>query len=298
MSYIVIIDGERTSGQVMFELAATLETGVNVKAFADPFDALSYVHEHTPDLLIADYRMLDAHGVELLRRFCEVPEFSSVRTVVVTSDENLGFLYRAFEAGTSEFLVSPVDPNEFRARARNLLVLRRSQRNTARLYELPVEASDHDAAVEQDTAADDRVEILNGLLENVSARLLVKYKELDRVNGDLQNLIAVTDMPAMFVDENLLVRHFTPQALPVYQVSSQNIGQSLLDVTCNLNYCDLKSDFQSVTKNGEIVRRYLERLDGTAWYLMRILPNWCRDGSSGGATLTFVNVNARSRGRA
>jgi hypothetical protein len=47
-----------------------------------------------------------------------------------------------------------------------------------------------------------------------------------------------------------------------------------------------------------MVRRYLEQRDGMAWYLMRILPNWCRDGSFGGATLTFVNVNARSRGRA
>jgi two-component system CheB/CheR fusion protein len=135
-------------------------------------------------------------------------------------------------------------------------------------------------------------------LETVSARLLVKYKELDRANNDLQNLIAVTEIPALFVDENLLVRHFTPEAFGVYSVSSQNIGQSLLDVTCNLNYSDLEDDFQHLTKNGAMVRRYLEQRDGTAWYLMRILPNWCRDGSFGGATLTFVNVNARSRGQA
>jgi two-component system CheB/CheR fusion protein len=102
----------------------------------------------------------------------------------------------------------------------------------------------------------------------------------------------------MFVDENLLVRHFTPEALGVYSVSSQNIGQSLVDVTCNLDYSDLESDFQRVTDSGGTIRRYLERRDGAAWYLMRILPNWCRNGSPCGATLTFVNVNARSRGRA
>jgi two-component system, chemotaxis family, CheB/CheR fusion protein len=221
-----------------------------------------------------------------------------VPAVVVTPHQNLEFRYRAFEAGTSEFLISPVDPHEFRVRSRNLLALRRSRRNAARLYELPVEASDHEAAAEQDKAADDRIETLNGLLETVSARLLVKYKELDRANSDLQNLIAVTEILAIFVDENLLVRHFTPEALGVYSVSSQNIGQSLLDVTCNLNYSDLEDDFQHITKNGAMVRRYLEQRDGMAWYLMRILPNWCRDGSFGGATLTFVNVNARSRGRA
>ncbi|MDB5393017.1 MAG: diguanylate cyclase [Rhodospirillales bacterium] len=298
MSCIVIVDDQKSSRQVISELAATLETNVSVKAFANPFEALSYVHEHTPDLLIADYRMLDINGAELIRRFREVPKCSEVPAVVVAPHENLEFRYRACEAGTSEFLVSPVDPHEFRVRSRNLLALRRSRRNVACLYELPGEASDHEGAVEQDKAADDQIETLNGLLETVSARLLVKYKELDRANGDLQNLIAVTGIAAIFVDENLLVRHFTPEALGVYVVSSQNIGQSLLDVICTLDYCDLESDFQRVTGNGATVRRYLEQHDGTAWYLMRILPNWCRDGSFSGATLTFLNVNARSRGRA
>jgi CheY-like chemotaxis protein len=298
VSCIVIIDDEGASRQMMSELAATLETDVNVKAFANPLEALTYVHKHTPDLLITDYRMLDIGGGELLRRFREVPECSSVPTVVVTSRENLEFRYRAFEAGTSEFLLSPVDPHEFRERSRNLLALRRAHRNATRLYELPVEPGDHKAPVKQEPVADDRVELLNGLLETISSRLLVNYKELDRVNGDLQNLIAVTEVTGIFIDENLLVRHFTPQALRVYRVSSQNIGQSLLDVTCNLNYSDLKDDFQSIRKSGAMVRRYLEQSNGTAWYLMRILPNWCRDGSFGGATLTFVNVNARSRGRA
>jgi len=298
MSYIVVIDDEGSSRQAMSELAATLETSVSVKAFANPIEALIYAREHTPDLLIADYRMLNVDGVDLLRRFREVPDCSNVPAVVVTPHENLEFRYRAFEAGTSEFLISPVDPQEFRVRSRNLLALRRLHRKTACLDDLPVEASDHEAAVEQDNAVNDQIKTLNGLLETVSARLLAKYKELDRADGDLQNLIAVTEIAAIFVDENLLVRRFTPEASGVYGVSSQDIGQSLLDVTCNLDYCDLESDFQNVTGTGAIVRRYLEQRDGTAWYSMRILPNWCRDGSFGGATLTFVNVNARSRGRA
>jgi CheY-like chemotaxis protein len=298
MSCIVIVDDQRSSRQVMSELAATLETDVSVKAFANPFEALSYVRKHTPDLLITDYRMLNIDGAELIRRFRDVPECSDVPAVVVTAHENPEFRYRAFEAGTSEFLVSPVDPHEFRARSRNLLALRRAQRNAARLYQLPLEAGDHEAPAEEVKAADDRIEIVNGLLRTLSARLLVKIRELDCTNSDLQNLIAVTAIPAIFVDENLLVRRFTAEATRVYSLSKQDVGQSLLDVACWLDYCDLESDFQRVTGNGATIRRYLEQHDGTAWYLMRIVPNWCRDGSFGGATVTFLNVNARSRGRA
>jgi PleD family two-component response regulator len=189
MSCIVIVDEEGARRQVLSELAATLETGVSVKAFANPFEALSYVHQYAPDLLITDYRMFNMDGAELIRRFRDVPECSDVPTIVVTPHENPEFRYRAFEAGTSEFLISPVDPHEFRVRSRNLLALRRAHRNSARLCGVPVEASDHETAVEQDKTADDQIATLNGLLETVSARLLVKCKELDHANGDLQNLI-------------------------------------------------------------------------------------------------------------
>ena len=48
--------------------------------------------------------------------------------MVVTVYEDREFCYRALEAGATDFLLSPVDHLEFRARARNLLTLRRQQR--------------------------------------------------------------------------------------------------------------------------------------------------------------------------
>jgi two-component system, chemotaxis family, CheB/CheR fusion protein len=147
------------------------------------------------------------------------------------------------------------------------------------------------------SVVDVRVQALNDLLQTVSVRLLVRIKELDRTNGDLQNLIAVTAIPAIFVDENLLVRGFTPEIARIYNLTSRNIGRSLLSVSCILDYHDLEEDLGRVTAEGTTVERYLERQDNKALYLMRILPNRCRDGSIG-ATLTLVKVNAWSRGRA
>jgi CheY-like chemotaxis protein len=298
MSCIVIVDDQRSSRQVMSELAATLETNVSVKAFANPFEALTYVREHTPDLLITDYRMLNIDGAELIRRFRDMPECSDVPAVVVTAHENPEFRNRAFEAGTSEFLVFPVDPHEFRVRSRNLLALRRAQRIAARLYQRAVGEGNHEAVVGQVKVTGDQIEVFNGLLQTMSARLLVKIKELDRTDSDLQNLITVAAIPAIFVDENLLVRRFTPEIARIYSLSSQDIGRSLRDVVCSLDYYDLEDDFQRVADDGATVRRYLEQRDGTAHYLMRILPNRCQDDSIGGATLTFVKVNAWFRGRA
>jgi two-component system response regulator RpfG len=46
---------------------------------------------------------------------------------MVTSVEDRDVRYRALEAGATDFLTKPVDHHEFRARARNLLLMRRQQ---------------------------------------------------------------------------------------------------------------------------------------------------------------------------
>jgi diguanylate cyclase (GGDEF)-like protein/PAS domain S-box-containing protein len=58
--------------------------------------------------------------------------FADVPIVVVTVYEDRDFCYRALDAGATDFLLSPVDHLEFRARARNLLTMRRQQKLLAK----------------------------------------------------------------------------------------------------------------------------------------------------------------------
>ena len=56
-----------------------------------------------------------------------LPTCSDVPVIVVTAYEDKGFRYEALNSGATDFLLSPVDHEEFRARARNLLTLRYQQ---------------------------------------------------------------------------------------------------------------------------------------------------------------------------
>jgi two-component system CheB/CheR fusion protein len=144
----------------------------------------------------------------------------------------------------------------------------------------------------------DPLKILNDLVETVCAKLVVKIRELDRATGDLQNLINVTAIPAIFVDENLRIRDFTPAMRKIYLFSDQDIGRSLLEFACSLNYCDLEYDFRHLTETGETVERYVEGRDGKVHYSVRMMPNFCRDNAIGGATLTFSEIMTFHNGRA
>ena len=127
MALIVIIDDRATNLRIFSKLAASIEPGVTVRAFGDPAEALRFVEENTPDLVVTDFKMPNMDGAEFIRRFRERSALAEIPVIVITIYEERDFRMRALEAGATDFLNSPVDHQEFLTRARNLLKLRKQQ---------------------------------------------------------------------------------------------------------------------------------------------------------------------------
>ena len=128
MPNVVVIDDRVTNRNVLTRLAASVEEGVRVKAFASPQEALDWIRGTMPDLVITDFKMPGMDGADFTRAFRAIPGAADVPVVVVTVYEERSYCYQALEAGATDFLLSPVDHHEFRARARNLLTLRKQQK--------------------------------------------------------------------------------------------------------------------------------------------------------------------------
>ncbi|MEM7225169.1 MAG: ATP-binding protein [Pseudomonadota bacterium] len=127
MSVIVIIDDRVINRRILSKLATTIEDGAEVKSFQDPLEALIWVEQNTPDLVITDFKMPQIDGAEFTRRFRHLPYCFDVPVMVITIYEDREFRYKALEAGATDFLLSPVDHHEFQVRSRNLLALRKQQ---------------------------------------------------------------------------------------------------------------------------------------------------------------------------
>ena len=129
MAKVVVIDDRVTNRNILTRLALSVEEGLQVQSFASPVDALSRLHgAPAPDLIITDYNMPEMDGAAFIQTLREDTSFADVPIIVVTVYEDRDFCYRALEAGATDFLLSPVDHLEFRARARNLLTIRRQQK--------------------------------------------------------------------------------------------------------------------------------------------------------------------------
>jgi diguanylate cyclase (GGDEF)-like protein/PAS domain S-box-containing protein len=127
MPLIVILDDRATNRNIYTRLAASLEEGVSVSAFADPLAALEWLAGHPPDLVITDYKMPKLDGAEFTRRFRALPAGADTPIIVITVYEDRNLRLRALDAGATDFLQSPVDHQEFLTRARNLLKLSKHQ---------------------------------------------------------------------------------------------------------------------------------------------------------------------------
>ncbi|MBT7361001.1 MAG: response regulator, partial [Rhodospirillaceae bacterium] len=128
MSTVLVIDDRVTNRHVLSRLASQADEDAVVHTFADPRDAIAWATENTPDLVVTDYKMPGMDGAEFTRQFRAQPLCYDVPVIVVTIYEDRSFRYRALDAGATDFLISPVDHQEFKARVRNLLRMRNQQK--------------------------------------------------------------------------------------------------------------------------------------------------------------------------
>ena len=72
------------------------------------------------------------NGIEFLHEFRDNPHLRDIPVVMITGEDDKDLLYRALEAGATDFLRKPVEPVELIARVRNMLRLRTRQLELSR----------------------------------------------------------------------------------------------------------------------------------------------------------------------
>jgi two-component system CheB/CheR fusion protein len=137
----------------------------------------------------------------------------------------------------------------------------------------------------------EELQSVNEELQTVNSELNAKVDEVDRANSDLRNVFDSTQIATIFLDDKLVIRSFTPAVVGIFNLISSDRGRPLTDIVSHLaDTGNLKRDIQSVLEHGTPIDRPVRRSDGTAHYLMRILPYRGHNNVIEGVLVTFVNV--------
>ncbi|MCF1453962.1 HD domain-containing phosphohydrolase [Agrobacterium vitis] len=145
MHAVVIDDSRSTLLALRLELLEI--TGLEVETFADPEEAIRVCETRQFDLVLVDYNMPKRSGIEVITALRAMPNYELVPILMITSETETAVCLSALEAGATDFLRKSADPVELKARARNLLSLRRAQ------MELSLRADGLAAAVTAKSAA-------------------------------------------------------------------------------------------------------------------------------------------------
>jgi two-component system CheB/CheR fusion protein len=150
------------------------------------------------------------------------------------------------------------------------------------------------SATEELETSKEELQSINEELITVNHELKSKVEETGKINDDLQNLIASTDIATVFVDRGMSIKRYTPQACQVFNLIPTDVGRSLLDITHKLDYESLADDAAEAFQSLRQIEREVRSHDGT-WYLARVLPYRTTEDRIDGAVLTFVDITSRRK---
>ncbi|OZI30747.1 chemotaxis protein [Bordetella genomosp. 10] len=143
----------------------------------------------------------------------------------------------------------------------------------------------------------EELQSVNEELITVNSELKSKVEETAKINDDLQNLIASSDIATVFVDRAMRIKWFTPRATNIFSVIANDAGRSLLDITHRLEYPGLARDAAAVFDSLRTIEREVRSTDNR-WYLARLLPYRSAEHRIEGAVLTFIDVTDRRNAEA
>ena len=142
---------------------------------------------------------------------------------------------------------------------------------------------------EELTTTKEEVQSSNEELKTINFELQVKLDDLALVTSDMNDLMNSTNIATLFLDNSLLVKHFTNQMTVVSRLISSDVGRPITDIASDLIYPELAEDVREVQRTLINVEKQVMSRDGS-WFNARILPYHTLNDKTDGVVITFVDI--------
>jgi two-component system, chemotaxis family, CheB/CheR fusion protein len=200
----------------------------------------------------------------------------------------------------------PLAPDAFTRRLEDeILHLRTQLAATVEQYEASLEelkASSEEqqsineemrSAAEELETSKEELQSTNEELTTVNQELKSSVDELSRANGDLQNLMASTEIGTVFLDRQLRIKRYTPRIRELFNIIPTDVGRPLSDITHKLNHHPFTEDAERVLTT--LARSEREVRNNGNYFLARMLPYRTPDDYIDGVVLTFIDITERKK---
>jgi two-component system CheB/CheR fusion protein len=133
----------------------------------------------------------------------------------------------------------------------------------------------------------EELQSVNEELQTVNNELKMKLEEVSRANNDLENFMAATDIPMLFLDRSLCIKRYTAPLRQIFNVKKHDQGRPIADLTHTVLYDDLEKDAARVLSELTPVERQIKTREGGT-LTVRIRPYRTSEDKIDGVVVTFV----------
>ena len=147
------------------------------------------------------------------------------------------------------------------------------------------------ASNEELQSSNEELQSVNEELNTVNAEYQEKVLILNRLNADLDSMEKAVGLATVFIDADLHVTRFSPDAVELFRLRPTDIGRPLDEITHVINHPELMHDLRKTLRSERVIERELSTASGKQ-LLMRLLPYRVSSSSAIGAVATFIDVTA------
>lgn len=141
----------------------------------------------------------------------------------------------------------------------------------------------------------EELQALNEELLAVNAELQQKVEELNRVNSDMENLFASSEIAAIFLDRQLAIKRFSPAMAAIFSLIPADLGRPFQNLAGKLDWPALSRDALKVLGGHPIAEREVTTLKEGRCYLKRVLPYRNHEGAINGIVITLVDISGHKK---
>ncbi|MCD0460934.1 chemotaxis protein CheB [Roseiconus lacunae] len=115
------------------------------------------------------------------------------------------------------------------------------------------------ASNEELQSTNEELQSVNEELYSVNSENQRQITELQVVTDDLNNLLGLSDIGTIFLDQNLCIRKFTPLATKYFRLMSHDVGRPIDNFTHSLPIPELSQLLQQVRDSGKsVIKKFTE----------------------------------------
>ena len=150
------------------------------------------------------------------------------------------------------------------------------------------------SASEELETSKEELQSVNEELTTVNHELKDKIDETSRINSDLSNLMAATDIATIFLDKQLKIKRYTPPVEGIFNITPIDVGRPLEHFTHHLRYENLSVDAEKALRSLTTIEHEITD-DKSRSYLSRFAPYRTIDDRIDGVVLNFIDITARKK---